>query len=280
MKVLLVDTKIESRKILMNYFGSWGARVEENDTAKGALQRLRQAGNTEDPFHIVFLDMDMPKMNGIALGETIFSDQSIPKVQMALMHKTGYQEKVQGLIGLRFSTFLAKPFRYSGIMACMDKLFTGKRPQRKMGIDSSSTMRGDVVKKRILLAEDNSVNQQVVIGILKKIGYTNIDAVANGLEAVQALEEFPYSLVLMDVQMPEMDGVEATRRIRDKSSRVMNHDIPIIALTAHAMAGDRDKYLKVGMNDYIAKPIAPDSLINVLRTYLKGRQQTESERLF
>jgi CheY-like chemotaxis protein/HPt (histidine-containing phosphotransfer) domain-containing protein len=120
---------------------------------------------------------------------------------------------------------------------------------------------------RILLAEDNITNQEVAVGILKKLGL-RADAVANGAEAVKALETIPYDLVLMDVQMPEMDGLEATRQIRNPQSAVRNHQIPVIAMTAHAMQGDREKCLEAGMNDYVSKPISSQALVEALEKWL------------
>jgi CheY-like chemotaxis protein/HPt (histidine-containing phosphotransfer) domain-containing protein len=124
--------------------------------------------------------------------------------------------------------------------------------------------RGEV---RILLAEDNITNQQVALGILKKMGL-NAEAVANGAEALKALETIPYDLVLMDVQMPEMDGYEATRQIRNPQSAVINHGIPVIAMTAHAMQGDRERCLEAGMNDYLSKPVDPRALSEALDKWL------------
>ena len=122
-------------------------------------------------------------------------------------------------------------------------------------------------KIKILLAEDNIVNQKLALRLIEKLGY-KADAAANGQEAVNALEIIDYNLVLMDVQMPVMDGYEATIKIRDPHSNVINHDVKIIALTAHAMKGDRDKCIEVGMNDYLAKPINPNELYNILEQYL------------
>ena len=124
---------------------------------------------------------------------------------------------------------------------------------------------------RILLAEDNLTNQQVALGILKKLGL-RADAVADGAEAVRALETIPYDLVLMDVQMPEMDGLEATRRIRDARSAVLHHHVPIIAMTAHAMQGDRDRCLEAGMDDYVTKPISPEVLAAALDRWLSREE--------
>jgi CheY-like chemotaxis protein len=120
---------------------------------------------------------------------------------------------------------------------------------------------------RILVAEDNIVNQEVALGILRKLG-ARADAVADGAEVLEALRTIPYDLVLMDVQMPEMDGLEATRIIRDSHSAVHNHQIPIIAMTAAAMQGDRERCLDAGMNDYITKPVSPHALSEALNTWL------------
>ena len=157
-----------------------------------------------------------------------------------------------------FAAYLTKPARQSEIFDCLSAVLAGTAPARQarpiVTRHTIREMRRGVV--RILLAEDNITNQQVALGILKKLGL-RADAVANGAEAVKALETLPYDLVLMDVQMPEMDGLEATRQIRNPQSAVRNHQIPIIAMTAHAMQGDREKCLEAGMNDYVSKPISP-----------------------
>jgi CheY-like chemotaxis protein/HPt (histidine-containing phosphotransfer) domain-containing protein len=131
---------------------------------------------------------------------------------------------------------------------------------------------------RILLAEDNITNQQVAIGILKKMGL-HADAVANGAEAVKSLETIPYDLVLMDVQMPEMDGFEATRYIRDLQSAVLNHTVPIIAMTAYALRGDRERCLEAGMNDYIAKPVSPQALAEALDKWLPIKTMNANDQI-
>jgi len=136
--------------------------------------------------------------------------------------------------------------------------------------DSKSELAGEGVanrQKRILLAEDNRISQMVALAILKKLGYS-ADLVDNGVRAVQALRDSDYDVVLMDCQMPEMDGYEATRRIRDRREGTRNPDIPIIAITAVAMSEDRDKFIAAGMNDYLSKPIEPLQLADVLEKWL------------
>jgi PAS domain S-box-containing protein len=129
---------------------------------------------------------------------------------------------------------------------------------------------------RILLAEDNMTNRQVALGILGKLGY-RADAVANGAEVIRSLETFPYDLVLMDVQMPEMDGMEATRQIRDPRSAALRHEIPIIAMTAHALQGDRERCLEAGMDDYVVKPVSPQALAEAMDRWLPGLSDAEAE---
>lgn len=157
-------------------------------------------------------------------------------------------------------SFLAEPFYFLKI--------TKNKGENQIFRSGSSNR-----KVRLLVAEDNSIHQQVVIGILRKLGYAHVDAVANGRETLSALEKYKYDLILMDVQMPYMDGIEVTKKIRSKQSSAEDNDIPIIALTAHAMDKDRDRCLKAGMNDYIAKPIAPQTLAKVMQKQLKRSKQ-------
>ncbi len=273
-RILVVDHNKSVRKTLHQYLENWGFRIGEAASGEEAITQLQEAASLADSYDYMLISMELPDKNGILLAESIIADGSIPRLQMVLMHDSSYQDRVRGLIGMRFTSFLAKPIRFYPLVNCMEILITGQRRGNAKLLKTQSTMR-ETNRDRILLAEDNSINQQVVTGILNKLGFHHVDAVANGMEAIEALATFPYSLVLMDVQMPDLDGIEATIRIRSGQDKVKDPHIPIIALTAHAMEGDKDICLAAGMNDYVAKPISPEALEGKLNQFLKDR----SERL-
>jgi len=171
-----------------------------------------------------------------------------------------------------FDAYLTKPLKASQLFQCLVTIFGYSEAEAEKSSKPKLVTRHSLLEAkktfRILLAEDNTVNQRLAVTFLKKAGF-QVDAVANGAEAVKALQHIPYDIVLMDIQMPEMDGYEATKIIRDPQTDVLRHDIPIIALTANAMARDRERCLKAGMDDYIAKPIKRDELIQIVENFLQ-----------
>jgi CheY-like chemotaxis protein len=185
----------------------------------------------------------------------------------------GRRGDVSRIKELGFSAYLSKPVKQSQLYDCLvSVLGQGKLPREvpsKEVITRHSVAETRRRKIRILVAEDNPVNQIVAVKCLEKFGY-RADAVANGLEAIRALETTTYDLVLMDVQMPEMDGFEATKKIRDPSSAVRNHAIPIVAMTANAMKGDRERCLEVGMDDYVSKPVKSAELAEKIEKRLSS----------
>jgi CheY-like chemotaxis protein/HPt (histidine-containing phosphotransfer) domain-containing protein len=185
------------------------------------------------------------------------------------MTSVGQRGDAREMEEIGFSAYLVKPARQSDLFdslsAVLARSAVSHAKQRMVTRHVIREMRRGAV--RILLAEDNITNQQVALGILKKLGL-HADAVVDGVGAIASLETLPYDLVLMDVQMPEMDGFEATRRIRDPESSVLNHRVPIVAMTAHAMQGDRERCLEAGMDDYVTKPISPTALAEVLDRWL------------
>jgi CheY-like chemotaxis protein/HPt (histidine-containing phosphotransfer) domain-containing protein len=191
---------------------------------------------------------------------------------MVMLTSLGARGDARRFQEIGFAAYATKPMRYEEFKAVLSLSLKERSGPVAPPIVTRHTARETLSRlegrrARILIAEDNITNQQVALGILKKLGQ-RADAVANGAEALVALQTLPYDLVLMDVQMPEMDGIEATRRIRDPQSAVPDHGIPIIAMTAHVMQGDRERCLEVGMNDYVAKPVSPRALADVLDRWL------------
>jgi PAS domain S-box-containing protein len=269
--ILIVDDSPTNREILAAQLNAWGTRSEETSDGPEALLALARARDAGDPFAAVILDMQMPGMDGEDLARAIKSDKTLADTILVLMTSIGQRGDARHMEELGFAAYLVKPARQSDLFDCLAAVLAGAAvalPVRPIVTRHAiREMRRGAL--RILLAEDNITNQQVALGILGKLGL-RADAVANGAEAVSALESVAYDLVLMDVQMPKMDGFEATGHIRDPLSAVQNHEIPIIAMTAHAMQGDRERCLEAGMNDYVTKPVSPQALSEALARWLPG----------
>ncbi|MBD3314207.1 MAG: response regulator, partial [Chitinivibrionales bacterium] len=279
---LIVDDNAGSRKALGEQLGRWDIRVDEAAEAGSALRRMYDGIKANDPYRIVFIAMRMPGMDGAALGEVIKADRTLEETRLVLLTSTKGPGERRRLKEIGFSACLGKPVCRSELFRVIVTLMSSGECQAAAE-KSGSDMNGEKIDKaingnvRILLAEDNAVNQQVGLGILRNLGLC-ADAVVNGADVVERLAKVPYDLVLMDVQMPKMDGLDATRHIRNPASNVLDHDIPVIALTAHAMRGDREKCLDAGMNDYIPKPINPRTLAEVLERWLVRSKGTREEK--
>jgi CheY-like chemotaxis protein/HPt (histidine-containing phosphotransfer) domain-containing protein len=200
---------------------------------------------------------------------------------MVMLTSLGIRGDARRFEEIGFAAYATKPIRHQELKGVLSLVLTervGIMPRPIATRYTAREMRNEFIgsKARLLLVEDNITNQQVALGILKRLGL-RADAVANGAEAIKTLELLPYDLVLMDVQMPVMDGFEATRRIRDPQSPVKDHRIPIIAMTAHAIQGDREKCLDAGMDDYVSKPVSPRSLVDVLMKWLPPGETQNTE---
>jgi PAS domain S-box-containing protein len=273
-RVLVVDDNATNREILDAQLRAWGARVTEASDAPAALQALHEAARGSEPFDLAVVDMQMPGMDGEDLGREIKASSALRDIRLVMLTSIGFRGDARRLQEIGFAAYLTKPVRQSELRDALSLALAGGQewqsaPSLVTRHSLREMQRGGM---RILLAEDNITNQQVAIGILKKLGQ-RADAVANGAEAIRALESLPYDLVLMDVQMPELDGLEATRIIRDPSSRVRNHSIPIIAMTAHAMRGDSEACLAAGMNDYVSKPVDSQALAAALERWLPRHRE-------
>jgi PAS domain S-box-containing protein len=268
-RILVVDDNATNREVLTVQLRAWDARPQEVPDGPSALLALAQARDAGDPFLAAILDMQMPDMDGTGVARAIKADETLKDTRLVLLTSLGQRGDARQMEEIGFSAYLMKPARQSDLFDSLSAVLAGAPVSRGarhiVTRHAVREMRRGAI--RILLAEDNVTNQQVALGILRKLGL-RADAVGDGAEAVRALETIPYDLVLMDVQMPEMDGFEATARIRDPRSAVLNHHVPIIAMTAHAMQGDRDRCLEAGMDDYVTKPISPQALASALDRWL------------
>jgi PAS domain S-box-containing protein len=287
-RVLIVDDNATSRRILGARMAAWNMRPSEAKDHAEAMLALVRAAEERAPFLLAVIDQQMPGMDGRALCRAIRADGRLDETRVALLTPlVSTAEDAKDTAGTGHAAALTKPVRQQELKDALTLALRGRTEKNAQA--SAGQLRSasasilnyfQGIKARILLAEDNITNQQVAIGILKKLGIRTADAVANGAEALKALETIPYDLVLMDVQMPEMDGLEATRRIRSQASAVRNRAIPIIAMTAHAMQGDRELCLEAGMDDYITKPVSPQTLLATLEKWLrlKGKASVATEK--
>ena len=265
-----MDDNPINRTILREQLLSWGCLPEEAPDGESALAKLREAMEDRSPFDLAILDMEMPDMDGAMLGRKIKADPKLCSTALVLLTSRGNRGDAREMQKIGFAGYLTKPIKGSQLRDCLAVVVSRKSPESKIEplplVTRHSVAENNKRRIRILLAEDNIINQKVALRHLEKIGY-RADAVANGKEVLSALEGIPYDLILMDVQMPEMDGFEATAAIRRKERETGGH-IPIIAMTAHAMKGDRERCLEAGMDDYVSKPIQPQSLIEVIGRWI------------
>ncbi|MCP4692742.1 MAG: PAS domain S-box protein [Desulfobacterales bacterium] len=266
--VFIVDGAAANREILRDCMERHGARVDEAAEGEKALSRMRDAAAAGAPHQAAIISKWLPDMDGEALGRAIKADPAISDARLVMMTSLGERGDARRLTEIGFAAYLPKPVRQSDMLDTLMAILSGT--QVRLPIITRHSIR-EMRRRaaRILLVEDNITNQRVTLGILKKLGLT-ADVAANGAEAVKFLEDAPRDLVLMDCQMPVMDGFEAASRIRDPRSRVLDPDIPIIALTAKVIAGDREKCLSAGMNDYLSKPVEPRTLADMLEKWLPG----------
>ena len=277
-RVLIVDDNKTNRRIHCHQSRYWGMLPTDCDSGKRALELLRLAVLAGAPYELAILDLMMPEMDGFELARTIKADSDIASVPLVML--TSFREGSHTTIAREagIAAYLTKPVRQSQLFECLTNVM-GQAIGVSANGSSSKTLRlasGEATtlapegnqamrNKLILLAEDNIVNQKVAVRQLKKLGL-RADAVPNGREALKALARIPYDLILMDCQMPEMDGYEATAEIRRREGT--SKHTPIVAMTAHALAGDRAKCLAAGMDDYISKPVKSEELERVLERIL------------
>ncbi len=282
-RILVVNVNATNRTLMTSMLKNWGCRFEAACDGETALTLLREAAEQNDPFRVALLEQQMPGMNGRELGRRIKEDPLLNSTLLIMLTSLGQRGDAAALTQIGFAGYLAKPIRQSQLYNCIALVFD--RANQNTGVTATEVSKGIVTRHtvaesakhdiRILMAEDNMINQKLAQNFLNKFGY-RVDMVANGLEAVHALESTNYDIVLMDCQMPVMDGYEATSLIRDRQSKVLNHDVTIIAVTANAMSKDREECINAGMNDYVSKPLKKDDLAAILEKWLRLREMAEA----
>ncbi|TVR62858.1 MAG: response regulator [Gemmatimonadales bacterium] len=274
-RILIIDDNATNRELLRLHCQSWGMEPHEAGSGSEGVAALRTAAADGKPFPIALVDMQMPGMDGEAVARSVRGDPELVGTRLILLTSMGFWGNREAIMEAGFDEALVKPFRTSDLQGVMGRVLCRQWTQ-SAPIDSTATRGstpGDGLadrfrnrRARILLAEDNPINQQVALGILGKMGL-DAEAVADGASALARVEEGEIDLVLMDVQMPRMDGLEATRRIRDLDTP-WAQTVPIVAMTAHVMRGDRERCLEAGMSDYLGKPVLPKALAEILDRWL------------
>jgi CheY-like chemotaxis protein len=263
---LVVDDNATNRRILQEMLLAWQMNPELTESGPEALKILERASTKGTPFSLILLDAQMPGMDGFSVVERIQQDAHLAKLVVIMLTSGGFRGDAARCRELGIQGYLTKPIRRSDLLEAIHVVLgsqTGGEPSASLvTLHSLRESRG---RLRILLAEDNRINQVLAVRLLEKRGH-EVAVVGNGEEALAALDIQAFDLILMDVQMPEMDGFQATAAIRKGEMKTGKH-IPIIAMTAHAMAGDKERCLEAGMDEYLTKPIRPEQLSDVLKRY-------------
>jgi len=263
MRVLVVDDNATNRQILVHTLANWCTQPTAVESGAKAIICLREAHTSGRNFPLILLDAQMPEMDGFALAECIKRNPEWRSATIMMLSSAGQRGDAKRCREIGVAAYLTKPVRQSELLdAVLTALRTTQIKEASPALVTRHSLRETNNRLRILLAEDNAVNRLLAVRLLEKRGHA-VTVAGNGKEALAALEKQPFDLVLMDVQMPEMDGFEATAAIRDAEKHSGSH-LPVIAMTAHAMVGDRERCLAAGMDDYITKPIRPDELTAVL----------------
>ncbi|MFP4384355.1 MAG: response regulator [Spirochaetia bacterium] len=267
-RILVVDDNETNRKILSGELEKWGCTVRLEETGEAALKALKEAQLNCESFEAVILDLQMPGMDGAELGRRIKGNPDSGSTVMLLMTSITQRGAAKEMEAAGFRGYLTKPVKSSVLRETLTEcLFPVMGNNRSSLITKHTVAERLKQKTRILLVEDNYINQRVMVEVLKKNGY-KADVASDGREAIEALKRHPYSLVLMDIQMPSMDGFEATAIIRKNTEGILDPDVPIIAMTAHAIKGYREECIAAGMNDYISKPVKAEYLKKMISRYI------------
>ncbi|MGD1103135.1 MAG: response regulator [Terriglobia bacterium] len=271
---LVVDDNSTNRQLLNELLRHWGMKPTLAENGKRGIEILEQTNAAGAAFPLILLDSHMPDMDGFTFAKRVKGDPRFRGAIIMMLTSGGQRGDASRCRDLRISAYLVKPIQQTELLEAILRVLghKGESPDQRPTLVTRHSLREERRHLRILLAEDNPMNQMVAVRLLEKMGHT-VMVVANGRDAVLMLAEQEFGLVLMDVQMPEMDGFEATRVIREKEVVTHTHT-PIIAMTAHAMKGDRERCLAAGMDGYIAKPIRPAELFAGIERFTRRPEPT------
>ncbi len=280
-RVLIIDDNSTNREILERQTASWMMINQSAASGPEGLARLRSAQRDGEPFELVILDMQMPDMDGLEVAQQIKSDPAIAGVQMIMLTSIGLRGDALMVKKGGISAYLTKPVRQSELYSSLLAVISQSSVQESAQLvtrHSVAEERRKHLNMTILVVEDNETNQQVALGILRNFGCT-VAIASNGRDAVDATAEHRYDLILMDCQMPVMDGYQATREIRRlEEQKKLKFRTPIIALTANALEGDKGKCLAAGMDDYISKPFKQHKILQILEHwYAEGPERVRDD---
>jgi CheY-like chemotaxis protein len=276
-KVLIVDDNRTNRRILESMFKRWEMISSSVDSGEAALVQLSDAHRMGRPYTLIVSDINMPVMDGFALIEKIRQRPALSAAVVVMLTSAGHRGDAAKCSALGISGYLLKPVRQSELREAMVKLLAAPEKPAPTSLVIRHSLESSplaVSSLRVLLAEDNPVNQRLASRLLEKRGH-KVHIVGDGRQALEALENQAFDLVFMDMQMPEMDGFEATKTIRAREKHGQSRQ-PIIALTAHAMKGDQEKCLAAGMDGYLSKPIRAQDLDEILHQYMSRSHPKES----
>ncbi len=255
LRVLIVDDNAINRHILEETLKRWEMEPTCVESGERALAELAVAKTSLNPYGLILTDMHMPSMDGFTFVEKVRQIDGLNTTTIMMLTSAANTRDIQRCHALDIKAYLFKPIRRTELAAAIMNVLCSERGNGGEPTETAlKAVHGDAIKLNILLAEDNRVNQVLATRVLEKMGH-KVTVVDTGVGALSALDSSSYDLVLMDIQMPQMDGLTATQNIRAREVKTSSH-IPIIAMTAHAMTGDREKCLRAGMDGYVSKPIS------------------------
>jgi len=272
MHVLIVDDNATNRLILEEMTRNWGMHPTSVQSAREAINVLQQAQKAGAKMPLVLSDVNMPEVDGLTLTKWIRQDPALADTTVIILTSGVHSDDLKRCEELKVAAHLMKPVKQSELLGIIEMSLGGATAATEEAELSPGQPERELPPLRVLLAEDSFVNQKLAIGLLEKHGHSIIVA-NNGKEAIAALSSQQFDVVLMDLEMPEMDGLETTAVIRVKEQQTGEH-IPIIAMTAHAMKGDRERCLEAGMDDYVSKPIRAQQLFETLEAVCRQRRRS------